>query len=278
MVCLAVEGFCGQVSKVGDRGDRAMSVRAYLGFPGGGKSYGMVEDAYELYRKGYYVFSADYVSFAERIDLKRLSSLDWLLAFDERGAIVLLDELGLLLFSRNFAKNDEALLRTFVLHRKKGIHLFYSAQYLDQVDKVVRELTNERVYCASIGRFYIRFYFSFGTFPTLVKLGLFSKEVFKMYDSYSHARQILKVSKSVKNLIKILRLYERSLRTRNAPVLSSVLRFLLEKAKGGDEDASWLHRELLTRLGDIALLINGGDVGITSVLLSSEEGIVDGSQ
>jgi hypothetical protein len=255
-----------------------MSVRAYLGFPGGGKSYGMVEDAYELYRKGYYVFSADYVSFAERIDLKRLSSLDWLLAFDERGAIVLLDELGLLLFSRNFAKNDEALLRTFVLHRKKGIHLFYSAQYLDQVDKVVRELTNERVYCASIGRFYIRFYFSFGTFPTLVKLGLFSKEVFKMYDSYSHARQILKVSKSVKNLIKILRLYERSLRTRNAPVLSSVLRFLLEKAKGGDEDASWLHRELLTRLGDIALLINGGDVGITSVLLSSEEGIVDGSQ
>ena len=28
-----------------DRGDRAVSVRAYLGFPGGGKSYGMVEDA-----------------------------------------------------------------------------------------------------------------------------------------------------------------------------------------------------------------------------------------
>jgi len=256
-----------------------MSVRAYLGFPGAGKSYGMVEDAYELYKKGYYVFSADYVSFAERLDLKRLSSLDWLLAFDERGAIVLLDELGLLLFSRNFAKNDESLLRTFVLHRKKGIHLFYSAQYLDQVDKVVRELTNERVYCANIGRFYIRFYFSFGTFPTSVKLGFFSPNIWRMYDSYSHARQILKVSKSVKNLIKILRLYERSLRTRSAPVLSSVLRFLLEKAKRGDEDAAWLHRELLARLGAVELSVNGGDVGVTSILFSAEEGVgSDGGQ
>jgi hypothetical protein len=248
-----------------------MSVRGYLGFPGGGKSYGMVEDAWQLYKKGYYVFSADYVSFAERLDLKRLSSLDWLLAFDERGAIVLLDELGLLLFSRNFAKNDEALLRTFVLHRKKGIHLFYSAQYLDQVDKVVRELTNERVYCASIGRFYIRFYFSFGTFPTSVKLGFFSKEVFKMYDSYSHARQILKVSKSVQNLIKILRLYERSLRSRGRPVLSSVLSYLMLAAKRGDEDASWLYRELSSRLSLAQLSYDGGDLGIGSLLFSSEE-------
>jgi hypothetical protein len=248
-----------------------MSVRAYLGFPGGGKSYGMVEDAYELYRKGYYVFSADYVSFAERLDLKRLSNLDWLLAFDERGAIVLLDELGLLLFSRNFAKNDEALLRTFVLHRKKGIHLFYSAQYLDQVDKVVRELTNERVYCASIGRFYTRFYFSFGTFPTMVKLGFFSKEVFRMYDSYSHVRQVLRVSKSVENLIKILRLYDRSLRSRNAPVLSSVLSFLLRKAKEGDEDAAWLYRELSSRLSLAQLSYDGSDLGIAPLLFSHQE-------
>jgi hypothetical protein len=255
-----------------------MSVRAYLGFPGGGKSYGMVEDAHELYRKGYYVFSADYVSFAERLDLRRLSSLDWLLAFDDRGAIVLLDELGLLLFSRNFAKNDEALLWTFVLHRKKGIHLFYSAQYLDQVDKVVRELTNERVYCCAIGKFYIRFYFAFGTFPNAVKLGFFTPAIWEMYDSYSHARQVLKLSKSVKNLIKILRLYERSLRSRNAPVLSSVLRFLAERAKRGDEDATWLHRELSSRIGAVELPVNGGSVGIDSLLFSSEEGIVGGSQ
>jgi hypothetical protein len=255
-----------------------MSVRAYLGFPGGGKSYGMVEDAYELYKRGYYVFSADYVSFAERLDLKRLSNLDWLLAFDERGAIVLLDELGLLLFSRNFAKNDEALLRTFVLHRKKGIHLFYSAQYLDQVDKVVRELTNERVYCANLGKFYIRFYFAFGTFPTAVKLGFFTPTIWRMYDSYSHARQILKVSKSVQNLIKILRLYDRSLRSRNAPVLANVLHFLLERAKRGDEDASWLYRELSSRLSLAQLPVDDSSLGITSVLFSAEEGVIGGSQ
>jgi hypothetical protein len=248
-----------------------MSVRAYLGFPGGGKSYGMVEDAYELYKKGYYVFSSDYVSFAERLDLKQLSNLDWLLAFDERGAIVLLDELGLLLFSRNFAKNDEALLRTFVLHRKKGIHLFYTAQYLDQVDKVVRELTNERVYCANLGRFHIRIYFSFGTFPTSVKLGFFTPKIWKMYDSYSHARQILKVSKSVENLIKILRIYERSLRFQDAPVLSSVLNFLIEKAKKGDEDASWLYRELSSRIGLAQLSVDGSDLGIAPLLFSHQE-------
>lgn len=246
-------------------------IRSYLGFPGGGKSYGMVEDAYELYKKGYYVFSVDYVSFAERLDLKRLSNLDWLLAFDERGAIVLLDELGLLLFSRNFAKNDESLLRTFVLHRKKGIHLFYSAQYLDQVDKVVRELTNERVYCASIGSFYIRFYFSFGTFPTAVKLGFFNRGIFKMYDSYSYARQVLKVAKSVENLIRILRLYDRSLRSRGAPVLSSVLSFLLSKAKRGDEDASWLYRELSSRIGVDQFPVDSGNVGVDSILFSDQE-------
>jgi hypothetical protein len=203
--------------------------------------------------------------------LKQLSNLDWLLAFDERGAIVLLDELGLLLFSRNFAKNDEALLRTFVLHRKKGIHLFYTAQYLDQVDKVVRELTNERVYCANLGRFYIRFYFSFGTFPVAVKLGFFTPRIWKMYDSYSHARQILKVSKSVENLIKILRIYERSLRSRDAPVLSSVLSFLLEKAKRGDEDANWLYRELSSRISLTQLPVDSSDLGVASLLFSHQE-------
>jgi hypothetical protein len=253
-----------------------MSVRAYLGFPGGGKSYGMVEDAYELYRKGYYVFSADYVSFAERLDLKRLSNLDWLLAFDERGAIVLLDELGLLLFSRNFAKNDESLLRTFVLHRKKGIHLFYTAQYLDQVDKVVRELTNERVYCANLGKFYIRFYFAFGTFPTSVRLGFFSQNIWRMYDSYNHTRQILKVSKSVQNLIKILRLYERSLRSRGRPVLSSVLSYLMLAAKRGDEDAAWLYRELSSRVSLAQLSYDGSDLGIAPLLFSHQEVGQDG--
>ena len=263
---------------MGDRGDRPMSVRAYIGFPGSGKSYGMVEDAYELYKKGYYIFSADYVAFAEKLDLKRLSGFEWLLAFDERGAVLLLDELGLLLFSRNFARNDEALLKVFVLHRKRGIHLFYSAQYLDQVDKVVREVTNERVYCVNIGEFHVRFYFSFGTFPIGVKLGFFNKEVFKMYDSYSHARQILSVSKSTKNLIQILRLYEKSLRLRGKPVLSHLLNYLTARAKRGDEDAAWIHRELLARIGAVELSFDSGDLGITSVLFSSEEGISRGGQ
>jgi hypothetical protein len=255
---------------VGDRGDRAV-IRAYLGFPGSGKSYGMVEDSYQLYKQGYYIFSADYVAFAEKLDLKRLSSFEWLLAFDERGAVLLLDELGLLLFSRNFARNDEALLRVFVLHRKRGIHLFYSAQYLDQVDKVVREVTNERVYCVNIHKFHIRFYFSFGTFPVGVKLGFFNKEIFKMYDSYSHARQILSVSKSTKNLIKILRLYERSLRSRGDRVLSHLLSYLALKAKRGDEDAAWIYRELLARIGALELSHDHSGVGISSLLFSDQE-------
>jgi len=49
-------------------------------------------------------------------------------------------------------------------------------------------------------------------------------------------------------------------------------------AKRGDEDASWLYRELLARLGAVELSVNCGDLGITSVLFSSEEGIVGGSQ
>jgi hypothetical protein len=72
-------------------------------------------------------------------------------------------------------------------------------------------------------------------------------------------------------LIKILRLYDRSLRSRNAPVLSSILSFLLKKAKEGDEDASWLYRELSSRLSIAELSLSGGDLGIGSLLFSSEE-------
>jgi len=246
-------------------------IRAYLGYPGSGKSYGMVEDALELYRKGYFIFSTDYVSFAERVDLRRLGNFEWLLSFDDRGAVLLLDELGLLLFSRNFAKNDESVLKTFVLHRKKGIHLWYSAQYFDQVDKVVREVTNEKVFCCSLGRFYIRFYFTMGTFPSSLRLGFFNREIFDMYDSFSYARQVLKVSKSVSNLIRILRLYDSSLRHSNKPVLSNIMRFLLEKAKRGDEDAAWLYRELSSRLHSVIVHDNNRDLGVGDLVFHGQE-------
>jgi hypothetical protein len=99
-----------------------------------------------------------------------------------------------------------------------------------------------------------------------------------MYDSFSYARQVLKVSKSIKNLIKILRLYERSLRDRDRPVLSSILSFLSKRAKEGDEDASWLYRELLARVGAVELSYDNSNLGIGSILFSNQEvGDRDGS-
>jgi hypothetical protein len=98
-----------------------------------------------------------------------------------------------------------------------------------------------------------------------------------MYDSFSYARQVLKVSKSIKNLIKILRLYERSLRDRDRPVLSSILSFLSKRAKEGDEDASWLYRELLARVGAVELSYDNSNLGIGSILFSNQEVGQDGS-
>jgi hypothetical protein len=54
-------------------------------------------------------------------------------------------------------------------------------------------------------------------------------------------------------------------------VLSSVLSYLMLAAKRGDEDASWLYRELSSRLSLAQLSYDGGDLGIGSLLFSSEE-------
>ena len=238
-------------------------IRGYFGLPGSGKSYGLVEDAYcEFYQKGIPVLTISQcpVSFADIVDIGDLSKI----VFDiGDGLCVILDEAGLIVFSRHYLKNDPSLLELFVTHRKRGIHLLYSAQYVDQVDKVLREVTHEHVYCFNIGRFFMRFYTSKATslMGMKVALGFFRKEVFEMYDTYAFVnRRLRQISRSTELFIREMMLYVKSRSRQNVPLLSAMKEFILFKAKRGDQDGDLIYRLFADVFDSI-----GVDTGVANV-------------
>jgi hypothetical protein len=65
-------------------------------------------------------------------------------------SVVLLDEAGVFLNSREFAKTPKELLVNLAQSRKDGIDLIYAAQFDDQVDRQFRMLTQFFVHCSSL--------------------------------------------------------------------------------------------------------------------------------
>lgn len=62
-------------------------------------------------------------------------------------AVVLLDEAGIFLNSRDFKNTSKQLLYDLAQSRKSGTDLFWTAQYCDQVDRFLRELTQLYYHC-----------------------------------------------------------------------------------------------------------------------------------
>lgn len=68
-------------------------------------------------------------------------------------SVVCLDEAGILLNSREFAKTSKQLLADLAQSRKDGCDLFWAAQFEEQVDKQLRLLTQYWIHCDSLAMY-----------------------------------------------------------------------------------------------------------------------------
>jgi len=160
---------------------------AFVGSLGAGKSYSMVELGLRYLADGYRVYSiTPDIVYAETVDIDDVPKLVSFAADTRQDSVLLMDEAGLLLFSRDWAREGmKPILQFIITSRKRGFHIFYTAQYKAMVDKVLREVTTDVVYCMKFGPFGFRFYH-----PQLeVELYRFSPHIWKLYDSTSGLRR-----------------------------------------------------------------------------------------
>jgi hypothetical protein len=161
---------------------------AFVGHLGAGKSYSMVELGLRYLAQGYRVYSiTPDIVFAEHVDVDDVPKLVSASADGRQDSVLLMDEAGLLLFSRDWARGDfKPILQFIITSRKRGFHIFYTAQYKAMVDKVLREVTTDVVYCMKLPfGFGLRFYH-----PQLeVELYRFQKHIFELYDTTSGLRR-----------------------------------------------------------------------------------------
>jgi len=154
-------------------------IRGYLGLPGAGKTFSMVNDAWQLFRKNpqqVYTNMAG-LRFPEAI---YVDGLDGLLHVD--NGLVLFDEAGVSLSSRYWQSVSRDLLMRFAQVRKNGLDLWWTSQHENRVDTVLREISNEYVRCQRTGR-------------------LLSKTTWLPEDKKAHvARSITPMSKTVYDL------------------------------------------------------------------------------
>lgn len=163
---------------------------AFVGNLGAGKSYSMVELGLRYLADGYRVYSiTPDIVFAEPVQLDDVPKLVSYAADVRQDSVLLMDEAGLLLFSRDWARAGDRvqpLLQFIITSRKRGFHIFYTAQYKAMVDKVLREVTTDVVYCMKLP-------FGFGMRiyqPQLeVEVYKFSPHIWKLYDSTSGFRR-----------------------------------------------------------------------------------------
>jgi hypothetical protein len=161
---------------------------AFVGALGAGKSYSMVELGLRYLSQGYRVYSVTHdIQYADPVDIDHIPKLISLSADGKQDSVLLMDEAGLLLFSRDWARKDTSPLIQFVItSRKRGFHIFYTAQYKAMVDKVLREVTTDVVYCMKLPfGFGARFYH-----PSLdVELYRYSPHIWRLYDTTSGYRR-----------------------------------------------------------------------------------------
>lgn len=163
-----------------------MPVFGYVGTPGSGKTYAAVERVLkDLKRPGTVVYSNAYIgrrltmeaagssygplrkigrAFVADPRVHLLGDFSDLFALgvkrdefgdpidpDCREIVVLLDELGLWAPSRMWADLPTGMLNTWPQSRKSGLTIIYTAQYIDQIDKLIREVTETVTFCRRIG-------------------------------------------------------------------------------------------------------------------------------
>ena len=124
----------------------------YIGTRGRGKTLSCVREAHEHYKKGYKIYSniklnrKIFPSY-EMVSLKQI--VDWVKGDVQlKKAVLILDEVHVYIDSRSGMSKKNVILSYFVLQtRKRDVRLLYTTQFIDQVDKRLRQPTEVMIQC-----------------------------------------------------------------------------------------------------------------------------------
>ena len=125
-----------------------MTIIGYIGRMGKGKTLSMTRELYKHYLQGYKIISNYHLNFPHR-----LVDFETLFGMAERQetldkCVIALDEVHILLDSRSSSSKASKVM-TFWLNqtRKMGVKLFFTTQYLHQVDRRLRSGTDILILC-----------------------------------------------------------------------------------------------------------------------------------
>lgn len=110
-------------------------VQGYVGLPGTGKTYWLAKTGLDAIKKGRDVYANFHLDGA-----KYFNRLDQIKAV--RKGVILIDEINLSVPSRMWNKLPSWLLYFWSQTRKFDLDIYWTAQSLARVDKVVREISN----------------------------------------------------------------------------------------------------------------------------------------
>ena len=124
----------------------------YVGTRGRGKTLSCVREAYEHQLKGYTVYANLKLNrrmFPNYVELTGKMITDYVSSEQQfNKAFFILDEVHVYLDSRSGMSKRNVIISYFILQtRKRDVRLGYTTQFIDQVDKRLRQPTEVMVYC-----------------------------------------------------------------------------------------------------------------------------------
>jgi len=161
------------------------------GKPGAGKTYLAVKMALQALKQGTPVYSNLHI-FGARYVSTIINTLN------VRKGLIVMDELNVEAGSRNIKTLPPPVYRQWSQHRHRGLNLIWTAQTINRIDIIMRELSNEIYECHSIAdKFY--WYCSYQPeelinalggvmvrkplLKSFAGLGIFSKSIYSLYSS-----------------------------------------------------------------------------------------------
>ena len=123
-------------------------IGGFVGKMGSGKTLSMVRETLRYYAEGYKIYSNFHINIPYTpIDFNELMAMAESQE-DFGNVVLLLDEVHIILDSRSsMSKKSKVISFWLNQTRKMGVKLFYTTQYLHQIDKRLRSGTDIIVLC-----------------------------------------------------------------------------------------------------------------------------------
>ncbi len=137
---------------------RYMGVTCFVGYPGSGKTYSMVEIACKALASGWNVWANfTIIPLPEWTgEFYRYRDIEELIVVPD-GTVVLLDEAQNMFNARTWQDFPAGFLYRLSQVRKDGIEFYYSSQHEEYVDVTLRRVTENFYHCNAVfGRLFVR--------------------------------------------------------------------------------------------------------------------------